>query len=274
MLKKYKPFFRASSMNLFAYKFQVFSWFLISAVSLVCTFFLWIAVYHNSSSTSINGFNIEQIISYILIVNIVTFSLYGSDTLGSISDEIRKGQIAMFLIKPISYRVRFVFSTLGSLFSGDLIIVFPALIIGGSVLITLGYMTVASIPLLIANMLLFIVAQVFAVLIMDSLNYMFGIFCFYTLSIFGLGQIKDVVIAFFAGQLIPVSFFPDWAAKILSFSPFVGMAQNPALIFLGRMTIPQALFSLLIDAIWLCIFETINHVMFNHAIKKITIQGG
>lgn len=261
-------------MGTFAYKFNILSWLLIISFECIWMVFMWTAVYKNSADTVINGFNFKQMISYVLITFIFSFTLGSSNTIDTICDEIRKGQIAMFLIKPISYRIRFTFSMLGSLFTANLIITIPFLTIIFIVLIVKGFIVISSVSVFIINILLFFVSQLLAALLLDAINYMCGIICFYTLAIFGLFQIKETIINFLSGGLIPLAFFPFWARNILNYSPFAGITQNPAFILLGRLSFSQAMFTILIQIIWIVALELINHLLFNHAIKKITIQGG
>ena len=117
MIKKYKAFTKTGIMNIFAYKFNIFSWLLVSASSLICLFFLWQAVYNSSMDAVINGYTFKELISYTIIVHIFGFTMIG-ETMDTISDEIKKGQISMSLIKPISYRLRFTFGAFGALIAG------------------------------------------------------------------------------------------------------------------------------------------------------------
>ena len=198
----------------------------------------------------------------------------GGETQDVISDEIQNGQIAMSLIKPISYRLRFVFTTLGNLIASDLIVGFPLLIISTALLVRGGFMALPAPGDFVIFIIFFLVAQVLAKLLFDSIDYIFGLISFYTMASFGLFQIKDVIINFLSGTLIPIAFFPDIAAKIVNYLPFVGMAQNPTLIYLGRMDIYQAMFTIVLQIIWLVVLEIFAHFFFRKAIKIVTIQGG
>ena len=274
VFNRYKAFMKTGILNVFAYKFNVFSWLLVSASSLLCLFFLWAAVYSNSTSAVINGFTFKEIVSYTIIINIFGFVMGGGETQDVITDEIQNGQIAMSLIKPISYRLRFVFSTMGSLLASNLIVGFPLLIISTILLVANGFMEIESPAYFILIVVFFLVAQVFAKLLYDVIDYIFGLVSFYTMASFGLFQIKGVIINFLSGMLIPIAFFPEWAGKIVNYLPFVGMAQNPALIYLGRMKISEALVAVAMQIIWIVLLEIFAHFFYLKAIKIVTIQGG
>lgn len=271
---RYNAFMKTGILNVFAYNFNVLSWLLVSASSLLCLFFLWMAVYSNSTTDVINGFTFKEIVAYTVIINIFGFTMGGGETQDVITDEIQNGQIAMSLIKPISYRLRFIFSTLGSLIASDLIVGFPLLIISTIVLKVNGYMTIGTPAHFIMILVFFLVAQVLAKWLYDVIDYIFGLISFYTMASFGLFQIKDTVINFLSGTLIPIAFFPEWAGKIVNYLPFVGMAQNPTMIYLGRTNVNEALIAILMQVLWIAALEIFAHFFYQKAIKIVIIQGG
>lgn len=51
----------------------------------------------------------------------------------------------------------------------------------------------------------------------------------------GLSQIIGAIINLLSGMLIPISFFPLWAQKIVNFFPFSSTIYTPSMIFLGKI---------------------------------------
>lgn len=271
---RYNAFMKTGILNVFAYKFNVISWLLVSASSLLCLFFLWLAVFNNSPADVINGFTFKEIVAYTVIINIFAFTMGGGETQDVITDEIQNGQIAMSLIKPISYRLRFIFSTFGALIASDLIVGFPLLIISTIILTMKGYMTISSPVHFVIILIIFLISQVLAKWLYDVIDYIFGLISFYTMASFGLFQIKDTVINFLSGTLIPIAFFPEWAGKVVNYLPFVGMAQNPTMIYLGKMSISEAFVAIIMQAIWIAGLEIFAYFFYQKAIKIVVIQGG
>ena len=116
MFKRYLPFFKAGAMDLVAFKFNIFSWLLVTSLQVVCIIFLWIAVYASSEfgmNSIINGFKFEEMITYLVMINIFSFVVFDGSTSYNINQEIKDGTIAMAFVKPISYRLRFVATNLG-----------------------------------------------------------------------------------------------------------------------------------------------------------------
>ena len=277
MFKRYKPFFKAGSMDMMAYKFNTISWLIVSTLQVTCLVFLWIAVYKNSSNgmdSVINGFSFKEMITYLVMVNIFTFVSFDGNTSWTINQEIKDGTIAMAFVKPISYRKRFIFTNLGVVSTMILMFGIPSFTIAYLVFYFIGYISISSIWSFLLYFLLFVISQLLATMLNDVINYIFGIFCFYTTAGFGLNSIRQVIVNFLSGTLIPLSFFPGVFEKIVSYMPFAGMAQNPVLILLMKVSYIDALKLLGISFVWLVILEVFASLLFNHASKKITVQGG
>ncbi len=144
MLKKYFPFYKAGSMSMMAYKFNIFSWFFISILQWICLVFLWLSIYRSSENginSVINDFTFKEMIVYIILINISTFTMFISDTFDQISDEIEDGTIAISFIRPISYRGRFIVQVLGTVSVSFLILGLPSLTVALLAFKFLGFLS-------------------------------------------------------------------------------------------------------------------------------------
>lgn len=277
MFKKYKPFFKAGAMAQMAYKFNILSWFIISFLEWSCLIFLWFSVYKASASgmeSVINGFTFKEMIVYTVFINILTFAVFVNETFDQISDEIKDGTIAISFIRPISYRGRFIAQNLGAVTMVFLLLALPAIIISLIVFTKIGFLSYPNYHILIRSIIFFLFMTFFAVLINDSISYIMGIMCFYTTQAFGLNQMRDVIVNFLAGVLIPVSFFPGKFRDIVNALPFAGLAQNPILILQGKTGLGESFFMLAKNVLWLIVFEFLGWLLFKAASKKVTVQGG
>ena len=277
MLKKYKPFLRASAMDLMAYKFNILIWVIVTIFEVACLIFLWLAVYSSSEGgmdASINGFTYKEMIAYVVLTTVFGFVTFNNDTMWHINQDIIKGTIGNYVIKPISYRGKFVASNLGSFLMMGLLFGLPLYGISLGVLIGIGFLPIVSVWDFIAHIGLFLVSSVLACLLNDTIAYLFGILCFYTSSAWGLNSLKTTVISFLSGALLPLAFFPPIFRDIVGYMPFAGMSQNPILILMMKYDYWQSLKVILISLAWLIILELFVKLLFSHAIKKVTVQGG
>ena len=277
MLKKYKPFLRASAMDLMAYKFNILIWVIVTIFEVACLVFLWLAVYSSSEGgmdASINGFTYKEMIAYVVLTTVFGFVTFNNDTMWHINQDIIKGTIGNYVIKPIYYRGKFVAPNLGSFLMMGLLFGLPLYGISLGVLIGIGFLPIVSVWDFIAHIGLFLVSSVLACLLNDTIAYLFGILCFYTSSAWGLNSLKTTIISFLSGALLPLAFFPPIFRDIVGYMPFAGMSQNPILILMMKYDYWQSLKVILISLAWLIILELFVKLIFSHAIKKVTVQGG
>lgn len=276
MLKKYKPFLKAGMMNAFAYKGAIFTWLFISILQILCVVFLWVAVYKNSPDgidSVINGFSFKEMIVYNVFVNIFGFATLGGDTLFIINEDIKKGTIDLAFTKPISYRFRLLMENLGNLFAINIMIGLPGYIIAFIVFISIGFIQLSPMTIII-SILLFLIAQIIANLLNDTISYICGVLCFYTSSGWGINQAKEVIVSFLCGRLLPLAFFPGVFGQIISYLPFAGISYYPVLILMGKTDILMGIHYVGFSLTWLILLNIFAKLLFNHASKKITVQGG
>ena len=276
-LRKYKPFARASAIDMMAYRFNILTWAIVTVAEVACLIFLWLAVYQSSEGgmdASINGFTYKEMIVYVVLTTIFGFVTFNDDTMWFINKDIKEGTIGNFLIKPISYRGKFIASNFGAFLMMSLMFGIPFYAAGLGVLIGIGFLPVVSAWDFIAHFGLFLIASIIACLLNGAISYIFGILCFYTTAAWGLNSLKTTVISFLSGSLLPIAFFPNVFREIVSYMPFAGMSQNPILILMMKYDYLECGKVILISFTWLIILELLGKLLFKHAIKHVTVQGG
>ena len=277
MLKKYKPFIRASAMDMMAWRFNILVWAIVTVFEVACLIFLWLAVYSSSEdgiNACIHGFTYKEMISYVVLTTVFGFITFNNDTLWNINQDIKKGTIGNYVIKPISYRGKFAAANIGAFLMMSTVFGIPLYGASLGVLIGIGFLPIASVWGFIAHISLFLVSSITACLLNDTIAYLFGILCFYTSSAWGLNSLKTTIISFLSGTLLPLAFFPPVFKDIVGYMPFAGMSQNPILILMMKYNYVESLRVILIALAWLIVLEVFVKLLFTHAIKKVTVQGG
>ena len=277
MLKKYKPFLRAGAIDTMAYRFNILIWAVVTVFEVACLIFLWLAVYRSSAGgmdAEIHGFRYREMISYVVLTTIFNFVTFANDTLWNINTDIRKGTIGNYLIKPISYRGKFAATNLGGLLTMTLLFGLPFYSAALVTLSGLGFLPDLHFPAFFAHLGLFLLAGLCASLLNDTISYIFGVLCFYTSSGWGLNSLKVTLISFLSGTLLPLAFFPAGLREAVSWMPFAGMAQNPILILMMKYDLAQSLRCTALTAGWIVLLELLARLLFSHAVRKVTVQGG
>ena len=109
---------------------------------------------------------------------------------------------------------------------------------------------------------------------MAAINFMIGTCAIPLKSILALIRAKYWLIEMLSGLLIPISFFPDAAQKIMARLPFEYIAFVPLQIYLGKLDRPAALRALGTQWLWVIAMLALAHFWWERASRKITIHGG
>lgn len=271
----YLPFSKAGVKIELAYKAQIIMWIFISFIEVFFVVFLYQAIYRNSPdgmSSVINGFTFYDMILYMLTSFFFSFVMGGGDTSYDIATDIREGTIANTLTKPVSYRLRHLFTYLGGLSLNFVMIVLPFMTVIYGIFIGLGILKV-TLGRMLLNILFFLIFSILAGFINNAISYFIGMMVFYTDHLFGLSMARNAIQGFLGGQMIPLAYM-GMLGVVFSYTPFAFMNSIPVLVIMGKIEVMQSIVYIFIAILWIFIIELANKLIFNHALKKVTVQGG
>ena len=124
------------------------------------------------------------------------------------------------------------------------------------------------------TILAFLISMFLSFLIYIFFDYCFGMLAFVTTYIFGMTIIKNALLSFLTGRLIPISFFPAVFQKIFSFLPFTAMTYVPVMIYLGKYSGEEILIELGKQVFWAIFLFLIGKFLWKKVEKRIVILGG
>lgn len=268
-IKPYLSFSGAATKMMLTYRLQVFLWFIAEATKLILIFFLWHAIFSNSESSVINGYTYGGIVMYYLFAMIVGWLTF-SDQLWNVADDVKKGTLAMKLIKPIGYVRTLLFQNIGAQVGAFFIVVLPLIItsiilnITFDVGITMNFLKLLFIIIVIFNALLinFYFDMIFAAILMKVTN-SFGVF-----------QLRNAIIRLLSGALLPITLMPALMQKIANYLPFVYTVFIPSEFIRRDFEFDFFIKHLLISYFWVIALICISMFIFKRAIKKAVILGG
>ena len=275
LIKLYLPFSKAGIKIELAYKAQIVMWIFISFIQTFFVLFLYNAIYRNSPegmNSTINGFTFYDMVLYMITSFFFSFIMGAGDTSYDIWTDIKEGTIANTLTKPVSYRLRHLFTYFGVLVFDFAIIIIPFLGIVYGIFIGLGLLEIHILKFIL-NILFFLLFSIVAGLINNAVSYFVGMLVFYTDHLFGLNMARTALQGFLGGQMVPLAYM-GMLGVVFSYTPFAFMNSIPVLTIMGKLDIANILKYLAIAILWIIVIEFINHRIFKHALKKITVQGG
>ena len=260
----YTPFARSSIQRDMAYKTNFFMRIFGGLIQVLILYYLWMAIFDSSGSTTIQGFNKDEMVIYIIMC-FITSRIVNNSPEWAVSDDIISGNIATNLIKPISYEKRILSESIGYLLSDFLSISLPVWVC----FYVYKYFTSDTTPPSILNILLFIVSIVLAFLINYIFNFIFAISAFFVTYIWGFMLCKNIIVNFFSGGLIPIAFFPEVIRDILVYLPFKYIVYTPVMIYMEKLSNAEIIQAIGIQFIWVIILYGIYKLLWSKAIKRV-----
>ena len=268
-LNIYLPFASNELKRQMAYKGAFYLFVFISTFGSFISYFLWMAIYKSSPQNTLGGFTRNEMITYVFMVY-VTSSIVTISIADWVSDDVVKGTVAMNLIKPIDYRMSLIARAFGNM-------VYRFVAPGIFIWIGLEIYRVRGLGMPvtnISNMVCYLVSCMMSFLIYVLFDFCFGMIAFFTTYIFGMLLVKEALLGFLMGQLIPISFFPAAVQRAFDFLPFSSMVYTPVMIYLGKYTGTELVFVLLRQVVWIIILYVLGTFIWKQVTKRLVVLGG
>lgn len=260
----YLEFARVGFVNILAYRLRYYTGVVTYCINVTVYYFIWRAIF--SESGRIAGFDLKQMVTYVAVGWIIR-SFYFSTIDQDMANEVMEGKISMRLIKPINVQWSVIAQSLGESCFRLLMLTAPAALVIALVFPVSG-------PSSLPHFLAFFVSTVLSFFIVASINFIFGTFAIRLKSILGLLRAKYFLLELFSGLLIPMSFFPHAAQRVLQVLPFQHISFTPVLIYLGKVQGMKILELLTIQLFWATMLFLIGQWWWGRSIRKLSIQGG
>lgn len=263
-MKPYLAMLRASIMGSLAYRSGYIFTFLNNLIYMGIAFYLWRSIFQGRAE--LRGMSFNQTFLYVALASSV-FVLFKTWNDWIMADEIKTGSIIMTLIKPINLQW------------------FVLARSAGFALLNLVTITVPTILFLLLifrvqiewgiGLLFFPIGVIMAFLLNTTIDYIIGLTCFYTESIWGISSTKEILILFLSGSLIPLPFFPERVQKFLSVLPFQAMYHLPLSMLVDPGQPLQHYGRVLsIQLFWVCLLMLLARLYYKQAVKVLRVSGG
>jgi len=271
LIKTYSPFSTAIiKQNYLAYRSRFLLWTIANTITLLVQVFLWIAIFNNSPTETINGYSKQMMINYVIISKIIESITFVSIE-QQVARDLQSGSIVNSFTKPINYEIEVLFKALGGII-GSTIIFAPIYCLILIIFNADGEIVISNFNIII--MLFFILHLIISFVLNFLVSLIFSSILFKTIKHGGVYEIKKILIMFLSGALFPINFYPLFLSKVLEYTPFIYIRYVPINILFGKMTINEMLLSSLIGLAWCIIVYVFAFSLWKRMIKYITIFGG
>lgn len=237
-------------------------------IYLALVYFLWKAIYDSSGTSVVNGMTFYDTMIYLILATAI-FNLLEMFIIWDMSRMIQSGEIIMHLLKPMKYRLYSFWSYSGAHVTQFFLTFIPTFIV--VMLVTKGAIPIGW------NCLYFVVSLVLALVINFNIEMLVAPICLYTESTWGINIVKETIVLLLSGATIPLAFFPEGFRKVVEYLPFRAIYDIPLSILLkknGTDTFEGLLPMLGIQLFWCVVLTIAGNLFWNHAVKRITVNGG
>lgn len=267
--RTYKPFTRAGMQEMVAYRANFICFLIGEIMASFIMYFVWKAVFLSSDSDTFMGFTMEDMTVYLFITFLTGYLTY-SDGAFAVGEEIVDGSIAMRMIKPCSFDMCFLFQELGSrLVSVSMI--FAPMVIGVEAYRWAVCGVIRFQPL---SFFLYLVSLIVAYMISFYFNVCYGFMAFFFKNLWGTTLIKETLVGFLSGAVIPLAFLPSGLAAVLNLLPFASLSYTPVMIYMGMYSFAEAAQYIGLQLFWLVVMWGISKLVWRSAVKHLAVQGG
>lgn len=246
------------------YRLNFVMWRIRVMLQLITVYVLWFALL--PAGDQLFGYTQSTILTYVLGTAVISSIVFSSRSF-SIGDEINKGDLSNYLIKPMNY---FTYQFARDIGDKGLNIIFS--IIELTILILL-----LKPPLFIQTNLellgLAFLAILLGILLFFCCNLLLGMIGFWSPEVWAPRFIFMTLLMFFSGGLFPLDILPDKIYRIFEFLPFGYMMYFPLKIYLGQLTMSAIMQGLMVSGLWVLILFGIVELIWKKGLKGYAAYG-
>jgi len=266
--KKYWKILRVSLVERLVYRAD----FLISTVlrflPLVTSFLLWEAIYGPPPQKDIKGFSRDQMIAYLLLVQISRMFSSMPGLAAGIANDIREGNLKKYLLQPIDM-LAYLLAYRGA---HKLAYIITSAIPYGLLFVYFhdafgGFPDPATFVAYVLSLLLgFLVGFFFEATI--------GMIGFWFLEVTSFLYIINTINFFVSGHMFPLDLLPSGLVTILKILPFQYLAYFPAMVFLNKVPADELWWWLAAELAWALFFMVMARWLYRRGLRHYSAYGG
>lgn len=209
-------------------------------------------------------------------VDVVTFTFVGQGLLTTVgafigmqlAERIRTGDVVVDLYRPLHFQGYWLAQDLGRAGFQLLARGVPPVLVGALVF---RY----RVPPDGVTAVAFVLSVGLAVLVSFGIRFLVVLTGFWVLDVRGPWQLAGFGMQFFAGLIVPLTFFPAGLERVARLTPFPSIAQAPIEVFLGKHPgLSGAAPVLAYQALWAVVLMAMAQLVITRAFRRVVVHGG
>lgn len=262
----YKGLLKIGIKNEFQYRFSAVS----GCLTQIFWGFMLISLYTAFMQEKIvEGFTISQMATYIWLGQ-AFFAMKYIMLPKNAGREIVSGNICYKIIKPVNLYDQWFVQLVSEKFVATGLRFLPILLLGAILPANIGLAFPVSFP----AFLLFIFTLIIGFFMTIAISMIAVALTFKTMTERGVSTMINVVTAIFCGTMIPLPLMPIGFQNIINYLPFRAIGDLSFRIYMGNLSINDALVQTVVALGWLALIIVIGKIALAKATKKVVVQGG
>ncbi|MFA6096257.1 MAG: ABC-2 family transporter protein [Candidatus Paceibacterota bacterium] len=258
-MKKYLTLIEVTWQRALTYRFTVFAYRIGEMLEVIILVFMWSAIYE--SQPVIKGYTLSEMISYVLIGNLIDVAIRNWMP-NVIASDIKNGTLSAFLTKPINYMYYMFFKEAGR---NSFAFIFSFIT---QIMIILFFLDKVIINFNLQITAVLLVMVLFAFIIEWQISYLVGLIAFWTDEVDGIYATVTQVRKFFAGGYFPLSLLPPLFVSMSFALPFAYSFFVPTQLYLGKIGIETGIKGLFVQIIWIILLNFIIKLAWQRGLKR------
>lgn len=253
-MKKYLEIAKIIFKTQLAFRFEIAVNAVFTMVKIVFAYLLWDNMF--AGQDTIAGFTFHSMLSYYIINSFLSQLDMSDGVSGEISARIRGGTFSKYMVIPVNIEGYFLAQTGGACV---FYLVFNLVAAVIWIFIFRIHFIFTTNPLYILSAIIIVL---FGLIFMIQLNYFLGLLTLKFQDIYLFLMIKNNLLLFITGTLIPLTLLPGSIVAAMKYLPFYYVSYLPSMLFIGRNG-EEILPGLLCLPLWVIIFAIINKITYN-----------
>lgn len=237
-----------------AYRFDTIISIIFTISKILLAYVLWGSIFKDKDIVA--GFTFNSMISYYIIGSFIAQLDQSSKAGRQIASEIMRGGFSKYMVRPMNVFGYFTSQALGV----------SAFLLSFNLIAAVLWVFVFRIDFIVTGNIVTALSSVvicgLGLLFMMQLNFFIGILAFKFQEIGMFMMIKDNIMNFATGSLIPLTILPTIVQDIMRYFPFYYIVYLPSMLFMGKNE-NEIVIGLVTLIAWNLSFGLINKVTYN-----------
>jgi ABC-2 type transport system permease protein len=237
-----------------AFRFEIGFNMVFTIIKILFAYIIWGTIFGQRDSVA--GFSFHSMLSYYIISSFLAQMEMSDGVSGEISARIREGTFSKYMVVPVRIQAYFLAQTWGAATFYGLFNLIAAVV--WIFLFRIQFAITLNPGVILLSLCMILLGLMFMV----QLNYFLGILTFKFQDIQFFLMIKNNLVAFITGTMLPLSLLPEGIVFVMRFFPFYYVTYLPSMLLIGQNT-GEGVLGLFVLTGWIGVFMLLNHITYN-----------